>query len=474
MSDPDSPAPAGLFRARGLASLGGALRAAAGSLRRPELHQIALDSYRRERVTDLTFSVALAIMEGGFVGVIADKVYHVHPALLALISAASMFGNLSSFFWARLADGRRKVPLISALQAGCAACALSIAFLPDGPAGPWLLAAAIVVCRLLFGGVITLRSLVWTLNYPREARGRVTARLNILNTLTLTATALAGSFFLEARPEDFRFLYAAGALVSLAGVMAFSRVRLLGEDAHLALERGEVGIPAGGVGVGVPPAPRPRGLVSVLRRDRAFARYQGWQFVLGASNMMIEAPLIYLVSRELGAGYAASIALTQVIPFGLSIVMMPVWAAWLDRVHILDFRAGHSWLFAISQLLTWGGALLGSLWVIGAGRVVLGLARGGGSLAWNLGHNDFAAPDSVALYMGIHATLTGVRGAIAPFLGMLLYVGWSPLVVPFTELEIPGFGGIGAYVMLVCGLLSLAATRGFDALNRDRRERGAT
>jgi MFS family permease len=471
MSDPESPAPAGLFGAPGPAPFGSGLRAALATLRRPDLHAIALQSYRRERTTEVTFSVALALVEGGFVGVIADKVYHVHPALLALISAASMFGNLSSFLWARFADGRRKVPLISALQTGCAACAASIAFLPEGPAGAWLLAAAIVVCRLLFGGVITLRSLVWTLNYPRAARGRVTARLNILNTLTLTATSLAGSFFLDARPEDFRWLYATGAVVSLVGVAAFSRVRLLGEDAHLALERSDEA-PAPGSGAPLPAA-RPRGLVSVLRRDRVFARYQLWQFVLGGSNMMIEAPLIYLVSRELGAGYAASIALTQAIPFGLSILMLPLWASWLDRVHILDFRAGHSWLFAISQLLTWSGALLGSLWVIGAGRVLLGLARGGGSLAWNLGHNDFAAPDSAALYMGIHVTLTGVRGAIAPFLGMLLYVGWSPVVVPFTAFEIPGFGGIGAYVMLACGLLSLAATRGFDALNRDRRERAA-
>jgi MFS family permease len=447
------------------------VRAAAATLQRPDLHAIALASYRHERVTDLTFSVGLALMEGGFLGVIADKVYHVHPALLALISAAPMFGNLSSFFWARLADGRRKVPLINALQTACAASVASIAFLPAGPAGGWAIAAAIVACRLLFGGVITLRSLVWTLNYPREARGRVTARLNILNTLALTATSLAGSFFLDARPEHFRWIYAAGALVSLVGVVAFSRVRLLGEDAHLALERGDEAAAASGAPL---PTARPRGIVSVLRRDPAFARYQLWQFVLGASNMMIEAPLIYLVSRELGAGYAASIALTQAIPFGLSIVMMPLWAAWLDRVHILDFRAGHSWLFAISQLLTWGGALLGSLWVIGAGRVLLGFARGGGSLAWNLGHNDFAAPDSVALYMGIHATLTGLRGAIAPFLGMLLYVGWSPLALPLVGLELPGFDGIGAHVMLACGLLSLAATRGFDRLNRDRKERAAT
>jgi hypothetical protein len=206
----------------------------------------------------------------------------------------------------------------------------------------------------------------------------------------------------------------------------------------------------------------------VLRADSAFARYQVWQFVLGASNMMIEAPLIYLVSRELQASYVVSIALTQAIPLGLSVVMMPFWAAWLDRVHVLDFRAGHSWLFTGSTLLTWTGALTGSLWLVAAGRVLAGVARGGGSLAWSLGHNDFAAPDRVTLYMGIHVTLTGVRGAIAPFLGMLLYVGWVERAIPGLDASLPAFGGIGAQVFLVSAAMSVAATLGFNALARER------
>ena len=55
-------------------------------------------------------------MEGGFIGVIADKVYHVHPGVLALITAAPMFGLLSSFVWAQLALGRRKVPFTTSLR----------------------------------------------------------------------------------------------------------------------------------------------------------------------------------------------------------------------------------------------------------------------------------------------------------------------------------------------------------------------
>ena len=81
--------------------------------------------------------------------------------------------------------------------------------------------------------------------------------------------------------------------------------------------------------------------------------------------------------------------------------------------------------------------------MIALSRVVLGVARGGGMLAWQLGHNDFADRDRVGLYMGVHASLTGLRGALAPFLGMLLYVGWSPTSMGGIE-----FGGFEELVAL--------------------------
>jgi hypothetical protein len=57
-----------------------------------------------------------------------------------------------------------------------------------------------------------------------------------------------------------------------------------------------------------------------------------------------------------------------------------------------------------------------------ASRLVLGLGIGGGMLAWELGHHDFASRQMANLYMGIHATLTGIRGLIAPFLFTYIYL----------------------------------------------------
>jgi hypothetical protein len=419
---------------------------------RPTIDRRALAGYRRERITELTVPVATALMEGGFVGVIADKVYHVHPAVLALITAAPMFGNLSSFVWARVARGRRKVPLVTSLQGAIVALVAIVAFAPLGDAGATLLVSSMVASRLLLAGMVTIRSTVWSLNYPREVRARLTGRLQVFTTLTIASASFLASRVLDADPESFRLLYGAAALVAVGGVVAFSRVPHLGETEQLELERGLRG--------------RPRGTWAVLRTDRTFARYQACQFALGTSNMMIEAPLLYLVSRELGASYTVSIAMTMIIPMVLTTATIPLWALLIDRVHIAEFRARQSGLWVLSQALTWVGAMQGSLEWIAAGRVVQGVARGGGTLAWQLGHNDFSNQRDLASYMGAQVTLTGVRGAFAPFVGMLLYVGMRERVLPVLGIPLPEFAGIGAHTFGIACLLSAGSAVGFVLLAR--------
>jgi hypothetical protein len=154
------------------------------------------------------------------------------------------------------------------------------------------------------------------------------------------------------------------------------------------------------------------------------------------------------------------------VPLMLASLTLPLWAAYMDRVHIAQFRTRQSLLWILSQALTFVGALKGSLVWIALGRVVLGVTRGGGGLAWQLGHNDFASQQNLAAYMGLHVTLTGVRGLFAPFLGMLLYLGWSPQALPWGKMELPGFQGIGSAVFLLSCALSSSAALGFLALWR--------
>ncbi len=440
-------------------------RSVAAWLTRPEIEPAALQGFRHEQRTQLVLPIVTALMEGGFIGVIADKVYHVHPGVLALITAAPMFGLLSSFVWAQLALGRRKVPFTTSLMLLFVGAAGLVALLPEGPVGGWLLVGCMIAARLLLGGIITIRSLVWTFNYPREARARVTSRLQFLTMSAMTATSLAGGVFLDAHPESFRSVYAVGALLAALGVLSFSRVKIIDEPAQLARERR------------APEEPRTLAAPllsawSVLREDPGYARYQACQFLIGVSNMMIEAPLIYLVSHQLEASYTTSIALMLAIPLGFSLLTLPLWAAYLDRVHISEFRARHSWIWVVAEVVTWYGAVRGSLLWIGLGRVLLGMGRGGGALAWQLGHNDFARPENVGLYMGVHVTLTGVRGAFAPFLGMLLYLGWSSFDLLGWGPRLPGFEGLGAHLIGLACLVGTFGALGYWRLARQVGEQG--
>ncbi len=448
MNSPGSPPP----------SLGAPRRALRAALAWPEAPASARESYRRERVSDATLPFAMALLEGGVAGVLADKVFHAHPLAIAVISAAPNFAHLSSVAWARLAEGRHKAPLVAAMQTGLVALVAAIAWLPATPLGGVLLVAAVVAGRLVIAGLATVRSVVWTQNYPAGARARIASRLSFVSQLGMAIAAAGAGFFLDRYEARFGWLYAIAAVVGLVGALAYARVVVRGEENPAAPPVGANSRLAGW-----------RGSRALLREDPLFARYLRWQFLLGVSNMMIEPAVVYAVSRELGASYGTSIALTTTLPLGLGVLGLPLWAAWVDRVHIATFRARTGWLWVVSQALTGVGALAGSLVGIGVGRALLGIARGGGSLAWQLGHNDFAHPERAGLCMGVHAMLTGLRGFFAPFVGMWLYVGSEAWSVPGTSLVVPALPALGGWTMLLSAAIAAVATFGFLDLERSIR-----
>ena len=416
----------------------------------PGLEPTVQRSYRRELLAELNLPIALSLMEGGFVAVVAAKTFNVAPWVIAVISAAPMFGNLSSFFWNRIAAGRPKVPMLTVLQSLVLLCVVAVALAPRSGLGTWVLLASVVLSRVLIAGVLTVRSVAWSLNYPRHVRARATARLQVVSSLMVVLTTSVAGLVLDRHPEGFRWLYAAGALLGALGVWTFRGVTVLGEKRHQVLERRGQRDPS-----------ERSAFLSILRTDPQYARYQLHQFISGAAAMMLEPPLIYLVSKQIGASYFASIGVVMLIPFLLQLATIPLWARYLDRVHVAEFRAHQNMLWALGILVMSVGAWQLSLpWLV-AGRIITGITNGGGSLAWQLGHNDFAPREQLSAYMGIHVTLTGVRGAFAPFLGMALYLGWE------ARGWLPANPGLGHWLFVLSALLGLIAWRGFDRLQRE-------
>jgi hypothetical protein len=93
-----------------------------------------------------------------------------------------------------------------------------------------------------------------------------------------------------------------------------------------------------------------------------------------------------------------------------------------------------------------------------------GVALGGAGLLWMLGNMDFAEEKDVPLYMGINATLTGLRGSIGPLFG----VGFLQLLTLRASFVLGGIGMLAtAGLMLAAGRPRRASARGRGVESRE-------
>jgi hypothetical protein len=410
-------------------------------------------SYRHELRSALTFPLAASLAEGSFTGVIAAKYFHVTVLLMSVITAAPMFGNILAMVWSELSIGRRKVPFVNMLQIGVVLMIASVALTALVPIefGGWIFASQMIIARLLWSGIITIRSQIWRANYPRWVRGQVTSRIAVVAAAVLAVSTLVGSYLLDRNPRSYIYLYPAASFIGLIGVWQFSKVRvrrealLLRSEEQVYAPRPESMSQTDEANV-LNYAPRVRwlGFIAflldsfrqareVLRDDKTFRDYERWQFLSGFSFMMFQPSLLYMVSTEMTdrkRDYLLATIVVQVVPMIVTIFATQLWAPLFDRVHVVVFRVYQSIISVTAQAILFVGAIWGlrfgseqtGLAIIALGQFLVGISNGGGNLAWNLGHNDFAPPEKATTYMGVHVMLTGVRGCFAPFLGSWLYL----------------------------------------------------
>ena len=129
----------------------------------------------------------------------------------------------------------------------------------------------------------------------------------------------------------------------------------------------------------------------------------------------------------------------------------------MSRTPLFQFRV---WLgisaITAHSLILWG-ALADNLWIVAAGTFMVGIAMGGGQLAWQLGQNTFATRENVGTYMGLHVMLTGLRGMFVPFIGVAIYHALSNTLPSAGVSAVPG----GRWLFLGSVLLCCIGTLGY-------------
>lgn len=428
-------------------------------LRQPQqLPYMIRAHYPREVRAWSLMAITLGTVEGGVMGVLVKNLYQGQvPDLwlntaVALVTGAPSLANIISFFWVTAATGRPKVNFMLRLQAACVLTPALIVFAPINPSGLLMMVCGSLGTRIFWTGVTTLRTQVWRANYPRRIMANLVGHGMTMMLLLMGITGMIIGYAVDHFTEAFRVVFAIAIAVSLVGVWTYRRTRMRNEARILRAERSMLGARNQRAGL--------RSMLQVLKDDPDYRRYMRLMFQFGGGNLMVIAPLILILNDRYALSQFDQMMISSSIPLIMMTFSMHIWSRMLDHRHIIHYRARQSWVFVLA-FIVWSAAMFidhrALLW---AGSILYGIGMAGGVLGWNMGHHDFATPEKANQYMGLHVSLTGVRGLLAPLIGVWIYQG--------IEMVAPGYG---RYVILLPLLLVTSGAYGFVRMSREMRAR---
>jgi MFS family permease len=413
----------------------------------------------RERLGWSLNAITLGALEGGLLGVIVKNQFAAaaSPGLVslavAIVAGAPAFANLSSFLFAGLAMGRGKARLLSWLMATAGLCLLIMPLAATDAGGLLLFTVATVVARVAWAGILTVRAAVWRANFPRNWRGKITARFERLAALLSALFIALVGYAMDWNGAAWRVLFPVAGLFAFAAAAVYRRTPVRRQRKLLRAEAEDRLKPGAGISLVA--------MLGILRRNREFRDYMLGMMVFGGGNLMVVPLLVLIVADYFHLGRMDQVLITSSVPVLVLCLSVSFWAARLDQRHIISYRAIHAWnfvlmigVFLVASIAQWPALL----WL---GAVLMGSAHGGGHLGWNLGHNDFAGDADSAIYMATHVTLTGVRGLVMP-VAAVAFLRWLELRHP----------GAGVYALLLPFSLSLIGSLWFVHLHRQRRRLG--
>lgn len=314
------------------------------------------------------------------------------PSLLALYSSQTYIGSILSTLSVLMM--RRRRPLTFALICWLVGRGLLIwTFLITDAA--WLL-ALMAVFWLLEGLPAPAYARIIQSIYPVMYRGRALAVVRIGMVLAiLIATPLAG---MALDWTSYRIVFPIAALFAIASSLLFTRLRL-----------GEGGQP--------PPETRSlRQIWSILGQNRRFALYM-LGFTIYGLGFLMGLPLFTLVQVDrLGLSYTA-IGYLGLAQSAVWLVGYIYWGRLVDRL-------GGLWVVRINVLI----ALLVPLtyiwafnaWTLLPAFIAHGIISAGMDLGIISAGIELAGGESVMEYSALQNSIIGLRGMLAPFIGVAL------------------------------------------------------
>jgi hypothetical protein len=264
----------------------------------------------------------------------------------------------------------------------------------------WILATALFWAQVCFSQLPGFMIQVYSRNYGSNERGKRLSWNFIVSALIGMIFSYSGGSYLDTNSADPGLIFRIMGMVSLASALALFL------------------IPA----EPIQPGKKSQGLIDSLRllkEDRLFTSMLLAWMIMGLGIIMTLPLRIEYLGGESGLNLSnEQIAIVTVVVFSVArIISSRLWGELFDRVRFLHYRISLN-LLLISATLVYFHAE--SFIGVSIGTALAGVGVGGSKIAWSLWVTKLAPNGMEARYMGAHVALTGLRGALAPFIGYWL------------------------------------------------------
>jgi len=318
----------------------------------------------------------------------------VDPYFVALITAAPFFGNLMTYYWAHRAqiEGEKKFVVWGNFIARSLFFAMAFIVSP--------LAFTVVASIGLFFSTISRPAYVGVLSqiYPEQYLGRAMGFVLVGSSAAAMIAAYFGGKLLDV--VGYRWIFPIGALFGVASSLIFSKIEVkkrLYDEVPAKFRFGEI--------------------LEILKRNVAFSKFERLYFIFGFLNL-IAVPVypLFLVDKLQVTNFEAGKLVT--VSSLMGIITVYIWGHLTDKYGAPKLMPWNILLLSLMPLIY---AFADRFWVLYLASLSYGSAFTGLELLVAGSVISLSGGKDVSKYSAIHSTLLGVRGGIAPFLGIKLF-----------------------------------------------------
>lgn len=352
------------------------------------------ESYYYDSLGALAFAF-FAGLSANFFPIIARKL-GASSFQMGLISCAPFLGALFTLYWARLSDNAVSQMGFYVKVKLLARAVILFTFLAINP---WIFIFLVFLSSLLEQAGSPAYVGIMKKIYSDDYRGRAMGYVRTEMAITGIFASYLGGFLLD--HFSYRYIFPLGAIFGILSVASFGKIKV--KEENMKRQKKKQGL-------------LPREILEVFKKDKAFALFLMVFFMQGFANLMV-MPLypIFLVDylRISNTTMGKLVSLSSLF----LIFSYLFWGYYIDKKGSCRSLALS---FSLASFIPVCYFFASTIWYIVPASIISGFTAGTGELARVHFITNRAKSKDVPIYQGVDFTLMGLRGIIAPFLGIAL------------------------------------------------------